>query len=301
MVEQQAAAQFGLLTRAQALEAVGPDALRRWMAAGVLVRFNRGVYRLTGAPLSWRQRALGQCLSAGPGAVVSDLGAAYLWQARSVAPPKQIQLTLPPQRRSSRFEPPPRRVPLPPVDVTDRWGIPTTTPARTVIDLSRSVAPPLLEHIVDDLVRQRHLHLNELEARMSVADPLPRYRSALVRALVDVRRDRGVGASPREDWMVDALLAGGVQMPVRNFMVYGGGRWFEIDLAYPEAKVGIEYDGLRVHSDFRHFHSDREKSSLLQLYGWLMLQVTATWTSTMLVDRVSAALGQRARSGMLGR
>jgi len=48
-----------------------------------------------------------------------------------------------------------------------------------------------------------------------------------------------------------------------------------------------------VHGDERHFHSDREKLALLQLEGWLILQVTAAWSAEVLVERVAAALSQR--------
>ena len=232
------------------------------------------------------------CLLAGGRVAVSDLAAAYLWQARSVAPPR-VQLTVPRGRGSGTFDPRPHRLPLPPVDVTSRWGIPTTTPARTVIDLSRAVGQPLLERIVDDLVRAQHLRISELAARVAGADPLPRFRRARVQQIVEIRLTRGIGASPREDWVVDTLLAAGVEMPARNVIVEVGGRLYEIDLAYPERKIGIEYDGLDSHRDDPHFHSDREKITLLQLDGWLILQVTARWTAEVLVNRVSAALSRR--------
>ena len=57
--------------------------------------------------------------------------------------------------------------------------------------------------------------------------------------------------------------------------------------------MGIEYDGWRVHGDATHFHDDREKAAVLQLEGWIMLQVTSAWTDDLLVGRVRTALAQR--------
>jgi len=231
--------QFGLVTRAQALQCLSSQAIYRRLGTGVLVRENRGVYRLAGSERSWRQRALGACLAAGDSAVLSHLSAAYLWRAPSLAAPRP-QLTVPRGRRCGIVDPPPHRLPLPPLDVTERWSIPTTTPVRTVIDLSTVVARPLLERVMDDLIRTRQLRIEEVLQRLGSAEPLPRHRSELLRKIVELRRVRGTGASPKEDWVVDTLLAAGLEMPVRNVIIEAGGRLFEVDVAYPDLKIGIE-------------------------------------------------------------
>lgn len=290
-----AAAQFGLVTRAQATEELSAGALYRRLASGILVPAERGVYRLVGAPPSWRQRAMARCLVLGEGVAVSHLAAAYLWQATSIAPPP-IQVTLPPGRRSTRGRPAPRRLPLPPTDITQRWGIPVTTPARTVLDLSTMVTRPLLERVVDDLIRSRRFRVDDMVERLDRGGPLPRFRKDRIREVVSPRLERGLGASPREDWVVDVLLVACLPMPARNLIVEVDGHLLELDCAYPDELIAIEYDGLGAHGDVRHFHSDRHKSTVLQLHGWMVLQVTSDWTAEMLVHRVRAALAARSGS-----
>ncbi|MGI8751754.1 MAG: hypothetical protein ACR2MN_05495 [Acidimicrobiales bacterium] len=98
---------------------------------------------------------------------------------------------------------------------------------------------------------------------------------------------------PVEDWVVDALLAGGLPLPARNLIVEVDGEVRELDCAYPDELIAIEYDGLAIHGDDRHFHSDRHKATVLALQGWIVLQVTSDWTAEMLVQRVRAAFARR--------
>ena len=288
--------QFGLVTRAQALETLSAQALQRRLASGLLVPVGRGVYRFAGVAPSWRQRALASCLVVGGEVAVSHLAAAYLWRAESVATPP-IQLTVPEGRRARGVRPAPHRAVLPAGDVTARWGIPTTTPARTVIDLSTVVVQPLLERIVDDLCRARLLRVEELDQRVAVGRGRsgPRHRADVLSEILTVRRRRGpgAGASPREDWVVDTLVGAGLPPPARNLVVEVGGRLRELDCAYPDRRISIEYDGWQVHNDAAHFHTDRDKAAMLQLEGWITLQVTSLWSAELLVERVRMALAQR--------
>lgn len=93
--------------------------------------------------------------------------------------------------------------------------------------------------------------------------------------------------------MVDAILRAGLPAPVRNLIVEIAGGLRELDLAYPDQRIAIEYDGWQVHADATHFHRDREKASILALDGWITLQVTSAWTETVLVQRVRSALTRR--------
>ena len=289
-----AEAQFGLVTRAQATEELPVRTLYRRVASGLLIPVGRGVYRLVGAPPTWRQRAMARCLVIGGEVVISHLAAAYLWQAVDIAPPP-VQVTVPPGRRPQRGQPAPRRLPLPARDRTRRWGIPVTTPARTVLDLSTTLTQPLLERVVDDLIRSRRLRIEDVVERLDIGDPLPRLRRDVLHEVLTPRVERGSGASPREDWVVDALLGGGLPLPVRNLVVEVGDDFLELDCAYPDERIAIEYDGIAIHGDLRHFHSDRHKATVLQLAGWIVLQVTSDWTAEILVQRVTAAFSRHGR------
>lgn len=258
----QARTQFGLLTRSQALATLSKPALQRRLSSGLLLPAGRGVYRLPGATPSWRQRAMASFLHMGGEVAVSHLAAAYLRRAESVAAPP-IQLTVPRGRRSQAFRPPPRRSLLPATDVTTRWGIPTTTPARTIVDLSMIVAPPLLARVVDDLCRARHLHVEDLDPGGGRGASAPPGQGAPrnPRCPSPTRAHGGAGRL-RPGGMGDGrphrrLPAGASTQRHRGGRRHPPGA----GLAYPDHRVGIEYDGWRVHADATHFHAGTRRPS----------------------------------------
>src|SRR5438105_14431582 len=72
--------QHGVFSAAQARSAgASPEVIRWRVESGVWERVCRGVYRLPGAPDTWRQRLWTALLVAGPGAVVAREAAAALW------------------------------------------------------------------------------------------------------------------------------------------------------------------------------------------------------------------------------
>lgn len=100
-----------------------------------------------------------------------------------------------------------------------------------------------------------------------------------------------------EDWVFDTLVAAGLPVPQRHHRVILDGEVRELDLAYPEWKIGIEYDGWSVHGDASHFHRDRDRSARLQLEGWIILQVTSAWTAEILIGRIAKAIEVRGGVG----
>src|SRR5437764_4469489 len=72
--------QYALITCRQALEAgLSRKAIEHRLGTGEWSAARRGVYRVTGAPCSWRQTVLARVLAAGDGAVAGGLTAAALW------------------------------------------------------------------------------------------------------------------------------------------------------------------------------------------------------------------------------
>lgn len=54
------------------------------------------------------------------------------------------------------------------------------------------------------------------------------------------------------------------------------GRKFELDLALPEVRLGVEVDGWQYHGQHKaSFLRDRDKDYLLSLQGWLVVRVQA--------------------------
>ena len=68
----------------------------------------------------------------------------------------------------------------------------------------------------------------------------------------------------------------GLPQPIPQFPVFDSRgrprRW--LDLAWEEAKVGLEYDGDEGHAGRQNMRSDRRRHNFLQDDGWMMFYAT---------------------------
>lgn len=249
------------------------------------------MFAIGGAPPSREQAILAACLII-QGAVASHLSAGWLWGLQ-LPEPAEIHVTTPPGirlRHDGLVHH--RRSPLPITDLTRCRGIPTTTPARTLVDSSGLVRPGRLGPVVDDAFRRKLVTLAELRACHQRLDSGSGRRATV--ALREVLAERAPGYDPggsdRELWVKKVLVSAGLAAPVQQHRVRVGARWFDIDLAYPPELVGLEFDGWDTHGTFSAFHRDRERMRLLVALGWTMLPVTSRTRPAELVRDVRAAL-----------
>ena len=136
VIEQIAAGQLGLVTRAQ-LRARGitAHAIAGRVQSRRLRPLHRGVYRV-GPVVAPHARELAAVLACGPHAVVSHRSAGWLWQLLPDPGEVPVDIT---QRKGERGRRPNirrHRVSLSAKDMTIRDVIPVTTPWRTVLDLA---------------------------------------------------------------------------------------------------------------------------------------------------------------------
>ncbi|MFC7484646.1 endonuclease domain-containing protein [Luedemannella flava] len=72
------------------------------------------------------------------------------------------------------------------------------------------------------------------------------------------------------------IVLSGLPAPQVQWEVYdAAGFVARVDLAYPEVRVAIEYDGL-WHASADQLHHDRRRLNRLQAAGWLVIHVTAS-------------------------
>ena len=150
-------------------------------------------------------------------------------------------------------------------------GVAVTTPERTAFDLARW-APTLTERVaaVDALAHHR---------RVDVADVrVLRHRHlgarhggevAEVLRLTDRRAE-----SPMESRARMALVLGGLPPPAVQHPVVVRGRRYYLDLAYPDLKVAVEYDGAD-HRTQQRARRDLEREAALVSAGWRILRFDA--------------------------
>jgi hypothetical protein len=213
-----------------------------------------------------------------PGSVLCDVSAAEHWRLplppwlRGGDPCAAVSVAVAPNgahpdRRGLRG----RRLDIPAEHLRDLGAVRVTTPARTWLDCAELIP---LEHVVamGDAVLRRGLADEASLARM-VAWGRGR------RGVVSARRALGWldprAQSPQESVVRCQLLLGGIRRPLCNLDITVDGEWLaRADLAWPEERVIVEYDGA-VHLPEQQRRADAARRNLLQDRGWLVIVLTA--------------------------
>lgn len=263
-----------------------PDALRSraWR------RLYRGVYADAELPASFAVRVSGASLLVPPSAVFSGRTAAHLHGAADLVDARTpVEVSVP---TGVRFGPIAglriRRVHLPAVYVTEVRRRRCTTPARTALDIART--EPLLEGVtaLDVLLRRGVVARATLEEALALPGTPRGARRA--RRAVDLADPRA--ESPQESRLrVLLVLAGLVAVPQYAVRDRDGTFVARVDLAFPDVRVAIEYDGA-WHGAPGQLARDRRRLNALVAAGWTVLHVTAAdlHDPEALVARVRALL-----------
>jgi very-short-patch-repair endonuclease len=241
-----AARQHGVVSIGQLRGAgLGDDVVSRRVTAGRLHRVHRGVYAVGHPALNFRGRCMAAVLAIGEGALLSHRSAAALWRMLPVAPgPIDVSLSSRGgrmQRRGIRIH---RPASLSPDHGTHRYGIPITTPARTISDL-RQVAPAP-EH--RRAVRQAEV------LGLDIGD--------------DPARDRT--RSQLEHLFLRLCRRNHLPMPEVNVRV--GTR--VADFLWPDRQLIVETDGYRYHRGRAAFEDDRTRDLELRALGFEVLRLS---------------------------
>lgn len=238
------------------------------------VRSSRDTYLPREDAKDLRQRIAAVLQGAPPGAVVSHLTAAALWglEIPLVEVDPRVHLTVPLDRRvRNRAD---RRVhsrSLPTGATADRAGVRTTTLAQTWLDLVGCLPAPALLAVTDQVLR-RGVSREALGRLLDGA--------AGARGVRTARRVLPLGdplaGSPMESVVRWLVHEAGLPRPVLQHVVTDGvrGTVGEVDFAWPERRVMVEFDG-EVHRDRRTFVDDLRRQNGLVLAGWTVLRFSS--------------------------
>lgn len=241
----------------------------RWWAVPGAPR----VYLIAGAPLDWVTEQLAAVLSAGDGAAASHLAAARLWGIPGFAT-AGVELSVPRGRFLRRAD---VRIhestDLDRCRIVERHGVPVTDPSRTVLDLGRYVGPKRLGWAAEHL---RRLDLADWPDLVETLVGHARKGRHGVRRL-RVMLLREMHRSEITDTHMEMLALGlmreaGLPEPVLHHRVMDGERFVaEVDMAYPDLKIAIEWDG-SAHLDEDVRDADLPRQNDLVLLGWTVLR-----------------------------
>ena len=266
-----AARQHGVVGRDQLVElGFSRRAIDRRLERGRLHLVHRGVYAVGHRLLTPRGTWMAAVLAGGPGAVLSHGSAGALWDLLRPGGPPHVTVR---GRAHSRGG---LRVHCGRVErdeTTVRDGIPTTTVARTLLDLATLLPAHRLEWAVAEAERRR------LADSAPLGELLARHRGrrgvAALRAIVaDRRLGLDVPRSELESRFVAFLDRRGFGRPELNATVELPDRVIEVDCVWREACLAVELDGHAWHADSHAFESDRARDRALIAAGWRPMRVT---------------------------
>ena len=172
---------------------------------------------------------------------------------------------------------------------TTEDGLRLTTAARTAWDVATLETVPTAVSMIDAMVRTGHLDPDAVgRALLTAGGRWRATRVATVLPLVDSRSE-----SPPESRVRVACVRAGLPRPVPQFVVLAAGEFLgRVDLAWPEYRLIVEYEGAHHFDDLQIRRDDRRYERLVAA-GWRVIRLSAPDLRDMdgVVRRIRDALG----------
>jgi very-short-patch-repair endonuclease len=260
--------QHGVISAAQLLAAgLSRRAIQVRLQTGRLHRVFRGVYAVGHGNLTHQGRSMAAVLACGDSALLSHRSAAMLWGLLK-GKEGAVDVTVPgiggrKRRQGIRVH---RSTSLTPKAATIRQGIPTTTPARTILDLRRVADRRILEDAVGE-AEIRRLPIGRLPGLLH--EPT---RSRLERRFLRLCKRHALAK------------------PEVNFEIGP----YEVDFLWPDRKLIVETDGWESHGTPSAFEADRARDAYLESLGYRVVRFTyrQVWhDGAVVAQRLRALLG----------
>jgi very-short-patch-repair endonuclease len=268
-------------------EALATKQVNRYQLRQKFQRVFPGVYAPPG-PLSLHDRAVAAWLWSDRQAVVTGRVAAALHGSRWVDSDVPVELNFANNRSPRGIVS--RRETLLADEIARHGGLPMTSVPRTAFDLARrgprrraiadldalaNATCPFIDEVLE--IAQRHPHLRGLRR---------------VAALLD-RVDDGA-QSPPETYLRLSLIDAGFPVPQTQIPVARpGGRWYYLDMGWPEVMVAVEYDGEQHRTDRASYFGDVGRLEYLASVGWIVVRVLADHRRAEVIIRVQRAWDAR--------
>lgn len=283
-----------MVARRQLLAAgLSSSTIGRRVASRHLVPLHHGTYAVGHAHLTDHGRWTAAVLAVGPGALLSHEDAAALHQLRARRNHPRVHVTTTGRAQSTRDIRVHGARSLDPRDRTTVAGIPTTSVARTLVDLAGVLRPRPLLNAINEAERRNRLDLDAVERALDRAHTRRGPGHARLRAALD--RLARIGTQLTESDLEDAVMAvvdaHDLPQPRTAYHLHG----FRVDVCWPEHGLVVEADGWEFHKTRRSFEEDRMRANVLQAQGWRVLRFThrqLTQEPGAVADLLAAALAR---------
>jgi very-short-patch-repair endonuclease len=261
-----AALQHGVVTAKQLADhGLGRPGIAKRVERGTLHRVHRGVYAVGHPRLETKGLWMAAVLAAGKGAALASLSAAALWEI-SRWTPDEIFVIAPGHKRSrTDFRLQTCRN-LDRRDVTYEHGIPVTTVARTLVDLTEILDAPKLANVIHEAAYRRRF--DEPATRAAIARANGRARLARLEQALELNARGSAGTkSALEDRFLAHVREAGLPEPEINVKVEG----IEVDALWGRRVVEIDGPG---HQRPRTRREDAQRDAKLRAAGYDVVRVT---------------------------
>jgi very-short-patch-repair endonuclease len=253
------------------------------------VRLHRGVYAVGHRRLTKEGWWLAAVRAIGPGAVLSHVHAAAMFDLRP-APGGRINVTVVSSGRRPRKGIRVHSVrELPAGHVTVRNGIPVTTVARTLADLAGTVEQPQLARAVEAADALQLLDVPSVHAVSAGRPGANRLRRLLEEDPPHTRSDFEAAFNELCDRY-------GLPRPAMNTQFHG----YEVDCVWLDHNLVVELDSYRFHRSRAAFERDRERDAELHALGVATLRFTYRQVTTRhrwVATKLRPSLAPRSRRG----
>lgn len=225
-------------------------------------------------------------LSAGPGVLAASFTAARLLGCH-VPETDVIHVVSPRARRVRLAGVRAHRSHLFDDDRSVRHGIPCTSAARTLVDLSGHLGDRALDRLADDLQRRRLLRLADLHRCAGRLRSAPGRSMRRIERLLSARwPGYDPGDSDLETRVLRSLVAAGLPVPRQQLRIKAAARRRYFDLAWPELRLAVEIDSERYHGQAGARREDRLKGNDAAKLGWTLVRVDDAMSDDELLAEV---------------
>ncbi|MBV8221329.1 MAG: DUF559 domain-containing protein [Solirubrobacterales bacterium] len=262
--------QLGLITTLQLeLAGIGRGAIAARRARRTLHTVFRGVHLVGHPALLPGALEFAAVLAVGPPTLVSHRSAVGLWglSERRVG---HVEVTVPGRNCRSRSGLIVHKArELDPRDRTTRFGIPITSPARTIVDFAANATATEVEHAVTEAYANSLTYERRI---LAAIERVPNHAGvAMLRAILGQPGGPQRTRSGGERAMLKLIRAAGLPAPRTNLLIAG----FNADFVWPDERLIVEVDGYPVHGHRAAFERDHRRDIVHKNAGYEVLRFTA--------------------------